>query len=128
MLTSRNPTFAYLCGMSTHLARLEDAVKVRLEAIFAHNTRRTYLSSLRLYERFCAEAGLNPSEVGSIIAFCEYLASQGRKIATIERHLAAIRLRYGIADERLRLYLRGLRRTLGCAKAKKLPSRLRNWA
>jgi len=107
--------------MTTHLARLEDAVKERLEAIFAHNTRRSYLSSLRLYERFCAEAGLNPSEVRSVMAFCEHLAAQGRKIATIERHLAAIRLRYGIADERLRLYLRGLRRTLGSAQSKKAP-------
>ncbi len=107
--------------MSTHLARLEDAVKVRLEAIFAHNTRRSYLSSLRQYERFCAETGLNPPEVRSVMAFCEHLAAQGRKIATIERHLAAIRLRYGIADERLRLYLRGLRRTLGCAQDKKAP-------
>ena len=56
-----------------------------------------------------------------MIAFCEHLAAQGRKIATIERHLAALRMRYGVADDRLRLYLRGLRRTLGCAKDKKAP-------
>ena len=111
----------YLCGMTTHLARLEDAAKVRLEAIFAPSTRRSYLSSLRQYERFCAETGLHPHEVGSMIAFCEHLAAQGRKIATIERHLAALRMRYGVADDRLRLYLRGLRRTLGCAKDKKAP-------
>ena len=107
--------------MTTHLARLEDAAKVRLEAIFAPSTRRSYLSSLRQYERFCAETGLHPHEVGSMIAFCEHLAAQGRKIATIERHLAALRMRYGVADDRLRLYLRGLRRTLGCAKDKKAP-------
>jgi site-specific recombinase XerD len=107
--------------MSTHLARLEDAVKLRLEALFAPTTRRSYLSTLRLYERFCTENSLNPSEVGSVIAFCEHLAAQGRKIATIERHVAAIRLRYRIADERLRLYLRGLRRTLGSAQSKKAP-------
>jgi len=107
--------------MTTHLARLEDAVKLRLEAIFAPSTRRSYLSTLRLYERFCTENGLNPHEVGSVIAYCEYLAAQGRKIATIERHVAAIRLRYRIADERLRLYLRGLRRTLGSAQSKKAP-------
>ncbi len=107
--------------MTTHLARLEDVVKERLEAIFAPTTRRTYLSSLRLYDRFCTETGLNPSEVRSVMAFCEHLAAQGRKIATIERHVAAIRLRYGIADERLRLYLRGLRRTLGSAQSKKAP-------
>jgi len=107
--------------MTTQLARIEDAVKVRLEAIFAHNTRRSYLSSLRLYERFCTETGLNPHEVGSMMAFCEHLAAQGRKIATIERHLAALRMRYRVADDRLRLYLRGLRRTLGCAQSKKAP-------
>jgi site-specific recombinase XerD len=105
--------------MTTQLARLEDAIKGRLEAVFAYNTRRNYLSTLRLYERFCTEIGLNPPEVRSVIAFCEHLAAQGRKIATIERHVAAIRVRYGIADERLRLYLRGLRRTLGCAQSKK---------
>jgi integrase len=107
--------------MSTQIARLEDAVKLRLEAVFAYNTRRSYLSTLRLYERFCAENGLNPPEVRSLIAFCEHLAAQGRKIATIERHVAAIRVRYGIADERLRMYLRGLRRTLGSAQNKKAP-------
>jgi site-specific recombinase XerD len=111
----------YLCGMTTHLARLEDAVKLRLEAAFAYNTRRSYLSTLRLYERFCTESGLNPHEVRSVLAFCEHLAAQGRKIATIERHIAAIRVRYGIATDRLRMYLRGLRRTLGCAQSKKAP-------
>jgi len=107
--------------MTTQLTRLEDAVKLRLEAAFAHNTRRSYLSTLRLYERFCTESGLNPSEVGSVIAFCEHLAAQGRKIATIERHVAAIRVRYGIETERLRMYLRGLRRTLGSAQSQKAP-------
>jgi integrase len=56
-----------------------------------------------------------------MMVFCEHLASQGRKMATIERHLAALRVRYGIADDRLRLYLRGLRRTLGSAQSKKAP-------
>ena len=121
MLTSPIPKMPYLCGMTTHLARLEDAAKVRLEAIFAPSTRRSYLSSLRQYERFCAETGLHPHEVGSMIAFCEHLAAQGRKIATIERHLAALRMRYGVADDRLRLYLRGLRRTLGSAQSQKAP-------
>jgi integrase len=107
--------------MSTQLTRLEDAVKLRLEAAFAYNTRRSYLSTLRLYERFCTESGLNPSKVGSVIAFCEHLAAQGRKIATIERHVAAIRVRYGIETERLRMYLRGLRRTLGSAQSQKAP-------
>ena len=107
--------------MTTHLVRLEDAVKGRLEAVFAPSTRRSYGSTLRLYERFCTENGLNPSEVRSVIAFCEHLAAQGRKMATIERHVAALRVRYGIADDRLRLYLRGLRRTLGSAQSKKAP-------
>ena len=107
--------------MTTHLARLEDAFKVRLEAVFAPSTRRAYGGTLRLYERFCAENGHTPREPLSVIAFCEYLAAQGRKMATIERHVAALRVRYGIADDRLRLYLRGLRRTLGSAQSKKAP-------
>jgi site-specific recombinase XerD len=107
--------------MTTQIARIEDAVKLRLEAAFAYNTRRSYLSTLRLYERFCTESGLNPHEVGSVIAFCEHLAAQGRKIATIERHVAAIRVRYGIETDRLRMYLRGLRRTLGSAQSQKAP-------
>ena len=84
--------------MTTHLARIEDAFKVRLEAVFAPSTRRAYGGTLRLYERFCAENGHTPGEPLSVIAFCEYLAAQGRKMATIERHLAALRVRYGIAD------------------------------
>ena len=107
--------------MSTHLARIEDAFKVRLEAVFAPSTRRSYGSTLRLYERFCTENGHTPGEPLSVIAYCEYLAAQGRKMATIERHVAALRVRYGIADDRLRLYLRGLRRTLGSAQSKKAP-------
>jgi len=57
----------------------------------------------------------------SVIAFCEYLAAQGRKMATIERHVAALRVRYRVADDHLRMYLRGLRRTLGSAQSKKAP-------
>jgi len=111
----------YLCGMTTQLARIGDALRERVSAAFAHNTRRSYASTLRLYERFCTENGLTPGEPLSVIAFCEYLAAQGRKIATIERHLAALRVRYRVADDHLRMYLRGLRRTLGSAQSKKAP-------
>jgi site-specific recombinase XerD len=107
--------------MTSHKDHLEEALRARIEATWAPSTRRSYGSTLRLYERFCTENGLNPHEVGSVIAFCEYLAAQGRKMATIERHVAALRVRYGIADDRLRLYLRGLRRTLGSAQSKKAP-------
>jgi len=107
--------------MTTHKDHLEDALRARIEATWAPNTRRTYGSTLRLYERFCTENDLKTAEVGSVLVFCEYLASQGRKYATIARHLAALRVRYGIADDRLRLYLRGLRRTLGSAQSKKAP-------
>ena len=111
----------YLCGMTTQLARIEDAVRERVSAAFAYNTRRSYASTLRLYERFCAENGHTPGEPLSVIAFCEHLAAQGRKYTTIERHVAAIRVRYRIATDHLRMYLRGLRRTLGCAQSKKAP-------
>ena len=107
--------------MTTHKDHLEDALRARIEATWAHNTRRTYGSTLRLYERFCTENGLSPGAPLSVIAFCEHLASQGRKYATIEHHVVAIRVRYGIADDRLRLYLRGLRRTLGSAQSQKAP-------
>jgi len=107
--------------MTTHQDHLEDALRKRIEATWAYNTRRTYGSTLRIYERFCTENGLNPSEVRSVIAFCEHLAAQGRKYATIEHHVVAIRGRYGVADDLLRLYLRGLRRTLGCAQTQKAP-------
>jgi integrase len=107
--------------MTAHKDHLEDALRARIEATWAPNTRRTYGSTLRLYERFCAENGLTPSEVGSVLVFCEHLAAQGRKYATIERHLAALRVRYRVADDHLRMYLRGLRRTLGCAQSKKAP-------
>jgi integrase len=107
--------------MTSHKDHLEEALRARIEATWAQSTRRAYGSTLRLYERFCTENGLNPPDVGSMMVFCEHLASQGRKMATIERHLAALRVRYGIADDRLRLYLRGLRRTLGSAQSKKAP-------
>jgi len=107
--------------MTAHKDHLEDALRARIEATWAPNTRRTYGSTLRIYERFCTENGLTPGEPLSVIAFCEHLASQGRKYATIEHHVAALRTRYGIADDRLRLYLRGLRRTLGSAQSQKAP-------
>jgi len=107
--------------MTAHKDHLEDALRARIEATWAHNTRRTYGSTLRLYERFCTENGLTPGEPLSVIAFCEHLAAQGRKYATIERHVAALRVRYRVADDRLRMYLRGLRRTLGSAQSQKAP-------
>ena len=107
--------------MTTHKDHLEDALRARIEATWAPNTRRTYGSTLRLYERFCTENGHTPGEPLSVIAYCEYLAAQGRKMATIERHVAALRVRYRVADDRLRMYLRGLRRTLGSAQSKKAP-------
>ena len=107
--------------MTAHKDHLEDALRARIEATWAPNTRRTYGSTLRIYERFCTENGLSPGAPLSVIAFCEHLASQGRKYATIEHHVVAIRVRYGIADDRLRLYLRGLRRTLGSAQSQKAP-------
>jgi len=115
------PKMPYLCGMTTHLARIGDALRERVSAAFAHNTRRSYASTLRLYERFCTENGLTPEAPLSVIAFCEHLAAQGRKMATIERHVAALRVRYRVADDHLRMYLRGLRRTLGSAQSKKSP-------
>ena len=107
--------------MTTQLARIGDALRERVSAAFAHNTRRSYASTLRLYERFCTENGLTPEAPLSVIAFCEHLAAQGRKMATIERHVAALRVRYRVADDHLRMYLRGLRRTLGSAQSKKAP-------
>ena len=107
--------------MTTQLARIGDALRERVSAAFAYNTRRSYASTLRLYERFCTENGLTPEAPLSVIAFCEHLAAQGRKMATIERHVAALRVRYRVADDHLRMYLRGLRRTLGSAQSKKAP-------
>jgi len=107
--------------MTAHKDHLEDALRARIEATWAHNTRRSYASTLRLYERFCTENGHTPGEPLSVIAFCEYLAARGRKMATIARHVAALRVRYRVADDRLRMYLRGLRRTLGSAQSKKAP-------
>lgn len=110
------------------LADLADAAQGFVDQARAANTRRAYAGDWR---RFCAWASQHdvqvrpaaPEHVGLYLA---HLASSGRKVATIDRALAAIAVAQPNGSGRLlrqhpavREVLRGIHRTHGVAPSKK---------
>jgi len=94
-------------------------------------TRRAYASDWRRFTAWCAGHALDPlpATPGAVAAFLAAEAGQGRTPSTLGRRLAAIRaahLRAGheppSTNEGVRATLRGIRRTVGAAPAKKAPA------
>lgn len=132
-------------SVSTQLARASAKVAGFLEAGLqgAANTERAYTSDLKSYVSFCAQHGLQalPADVETLTEYVAYLATektaaaaedhQKRKkgqqpltgphaLATIKRHLAAIRKAHQLAGYRLpatldalNIVMEGIARTLG---------------
>lgn len=110
------------------LVRLAERTRATVEDAVPKNTRRAYESDLRAFAAWCTSAGLAamPAEPATIALYMRHRADQRRKIATIERALAAIctsHTRAGhpspwghplVADMRA-----ALRRELGVRPAKK---------
>ena len=139
------PTSNATPTVSRQLARASAKVAGFLEAGLqgAANTERAYTSDLKSYGAFCAQHGLLavPAEVETLTEYVAYLASEkpklepggGRKkkkgqqpltrphsLATIKRHLAAIRKAHQLAGHRLpgtldalNVVMEGITRILG---------------
>ncbi|MBO0360839.1 tyrosine-type recombinase/integrase [Hymenobacter sp. BT186] len=131
-------------SVSAQLARASAKVAGFLEVGLqgAANTERAYTSDLKGYVAFCEQHGLQamPADVDTLTEYVAYLASEkpesapreGRRkkgqqpltgphaLATIKRHLAAIRKAHQLAGYRLpatldalNLVMEGITRTLG---------------
>jgi site-specific recombinase XerD len=108
-----------------------DATIAYAEAEKAAATRTAYAADWRDFALWCAARGATPlpAHVGIVAAYISNLASSGRKASTIGRRAAAIGHRHKLAghepptgQEGVRAMLRGIRRTIGAARAGKAPA------
>ena len=124
--------------METGLAKVEDSVELALleraadyvSECAAPNTKRAYASDFRRFAAWCRQAGVQPlpASVGTCAAYFSGMADAGRKASTIDRARAAIKMAHetaGHADptshKHVKLALKGIRRKLGTAHARKSP-------
>jgi site-specific recombinase XerD len=95
-------------------------------------SRRAYNSDWAIFRSWCAHRALQPLPASpqAVAAFIAAEAQAGRRAATITRRLAAIRYAHKLAgisepptnSELVRSTMRGIRRTIGTAPAKKAPA------
>jgi site-specific recombinase XerD len=97
----------------------------------AEATRRAYRSDFEIFRSWCSErgAGALPAAPEAVAAFLAHEAERRIRPSTIGRRVAAIRYAHKLAglplptdDERVRATMRGIRRSLGTARAKKTPA------
>jgi site-specific recombinase XerD len=96
----------------------------------APSTRQAYRSDFALFRAWCAGKGVAslPASPETVAAFLAHEAERGSAASTITRRCAAIRYAHRLADlepptnsEKVRATLRGIRRTVGAAPARKVP-------
>lgn len=94
-------------------------------------TRRAYRTDFEIFRAWCAERAISvlPAAPETVAAFLAQEAGRRIKPSTIGRRVAAIRYAHKLArlplptdDERVTATLRGIRRTVGTAPAKKMPA------
>ncbi len=97
----------------------------------AEATRRAYRSDFALFRGWCEAKRVPalPASPEAVAAFLAAEANRGAKVATISRRLAAIRYAHKLAgrepptnSEAVKATLRGIRRTVGTAPARKAPA------
>lgn len=97
----------------------------------AEATRRAYRSDFEIFRSWCSARGASPLPAApeAIAAFLAHEAERRVRPSTIGRRVAAIRYAHKLAglplptdDERVRATMRGIRRSLGTARAKKTPA------
>jgi site-specific recombinase XerD len=112
------------------------AVEMAAATEYAHAekaaaTRRAYRTDFQIFRAWCDTRGVTalPATPEAVATFLAHDASRRVKPSTIGRRIAAIRYAHKLAglplptdDERVRATLRGIRRTLGTAAAKKAPA------
>lgn len=88
----------------------------------AANTRRAYRADLRRFAAWCAAHGYPPLPTGpaALVGFITSLAEAGRKVATMQRHCAAIGKAYAVRgdaaptdDKQFKIFMDGVRRVHG---------------
>jgi site-specific recombinase XerD len=118
-------------GQPTHLQQAVDRASSFATAEKAANTRRAYRTDLAVFQGWCAAHGVAalPAAPEIVAAFLSDEADRGIRASTIGRRVAAIRYAHRLSnplvptdDERLRAVVRGIRRTIGTAKAPKTPA------
>jgi site-specific recombinase XerD len=116
---------------STLLADLNAVRSCALQSLSAA-TRAAYESDLRVFEDWCADRGVEalPASPATVAAFLAAQADCGLRPATIARRCAAIRHFHRLAGVDpvptdvavVKTTMKGLRRSLGAAQAKKAPA------
>src|SRR6202158_4697151 len=111
------------------------AADIEAAPAFARNKkapapRAAYRADFGLFQAWCDAKGVDalPASPETVAAFLAHEADQGSAASTITRRRAAIRYAHRLADvepptnsESVRATLRGIRRTVGAAPARKAP-------
>ena len=114
--------------VSANLADLAAQARAYVAAGRAESTRRAYGHDWDRYARWCASQGLQalPTAPESLALYLSHLARQGRKVAGIQRAVAAISQAHKAAGHEsprnaavVKAVLAGIRRTHGVAQAQK---------
>jgi site-specific recombinase XerD len=96
----------------------------------AEATRRAYRADFDAFRAWCEDRGVSPlpSAAETVAAFLAAEAHRGLKPSSIGRRLAAVRYAHKLAghepptnSEAVRATMRGIRRTVGAAPARKAP-------
>ncbi|MDQ2771427.1 MAG: site-specific integrase [Bacteroidota bacterium] len=107
-------------GLAHHTGAAARYVEAGLSG--AANTARAYAADLRRFGAWCAAQGFEvlPASVDALVGFVTSLAEAGKKVATIERHYAAISKAHavrGVAsptdDKQFKIFMDGVRRVHG---------------
>jgi len=126
----KRPSAALVPAPRTDLAAVVESARRYASKNIADATRRAYASDWKAFEAWCHTKRLTslPSPPAVIAVYLAALADQGRKVSTIERALAGIAWgqQQGGADWRkghpqIVEVMKGIRRQLGTARAKKAP-------
>jgi site-specific recombinase XerD len=97
----------------------------------APTTRRAYRTDFRIFSAWCQERDLDPLPAlpATVAAYLAYEVGQNLRPSTLGRRLAAIQYTHRRAGhepptnaETVKATLRGIRRTLGIARARKTPA------
>jgi site-specific recombinase XerD len=118
-----------------HTAPALPAADLEAAAAFARQekapaTRAAYRSDFQAFRVFCLSRGVDalPARPETVAAYLAHEAEKGSAASTITRRCAAIRYAHRLADmepptnsEHVRATLRGIRRAVGAAPARKSP-------
>jgi site-specific recombinase XerD len=100
----------------------------------ADSTRLAYASSFRQFDAWCASVGAEPmpATVATTAAYLAHMASERKKVSTIDRACAAIGYAHRLTGrpsptlaEPVKAVLRGIRRRTGVAVERKAPATAR---